>query len=968
MPPSPNTHFVPYREPILAQAARYIIDNAAQLPDLTDTQIILSEPRAAVGLRRELLDAAQDKNINALLGPHIHTFDQWLAQYLPSDIKLCTQQSRLLILVQALREAKALVGNANVWTLADSLLELFDELTLNRIGLGDDLEAFTKQLAGWYRIKQRTLHGLQHEAQLVYSLWQAWHTQLQAQGLTDPASAHVLALQNSLQQLPAQQLHVIGIEPLNAVQTEWFKHILQHNNMHCWWQGRPDSHPPQRTDTVLAQLCESLALELPLDQNPPPWQHTLARVFAQDTHLAARAGALREHYPQSALTGRLAIFSAQNAEQEAHAIDVQCRQWLIDGKQRIAIVTENRRLARRVRALLERGGILLQDAAGWALSTTRAAATIEALLLCIEDDFAKDALLDLFKSPFLFPDMARGELKNQVYRLEHDIIHNEQITSGLARYQQGIRDRAERLRDLWHVPPSQVIELLERLGAACQPLLMVWRNPATLENYLSALQATLDNTGLTQALQDDAAGLVILQTLQDMAVSVHAHNFTARWPDFRAWLGRNLEKSYFRPGNIHGAVELVSLNQAELQHYDAIILAAAEQTFLPGSPARTPFFNDAVRAQLRLPTREQFNQQRLRQFYRLLHSADSILLSHRKEEDGEPITPSPWLAALESFHQLAYADDLQAQQLHALLRSGQTQVKRWDTDALPDVQTQPRPVIDESLVPDTISASDYQSLLDCPYQFFASRCLALSPPEEIRMALSRREYGERVHLCLQALHSDVSYLPGPFPDRIDASNRAQAIELLEAISQKVFQHDLEDNYTHRGWYHQWRETIPVYIDWQIERNRTYRVSHTEHKSETALNDSLTIKGRLDRIDQGPDGYAIIDYKAGKTPTKTEIINGEKIQLPFYALLAQGEGMDVEQVEYLHIGKAKDFKPVFPQEGEALQQLTHDIGARLQDLMQQIRGHQPLPAWEDKQTCQYCDMATLCRVGGWAEEK
>ncbi len=971
MPSPTNIHFTPYWHSPLDAVAQYIIANSEHLPDLTDTCVVLGEPRAAVRFRQALLAAAAQKNMQALLGPQVISFEQWLMQHVPGELRVCTQQERLLILVEALFEKPELLGQANAWTLADSLLELFDELSLNHVSITADVTVFAEQLANWYAVKQIDLQGLQHEARLVHGLWQAWHTQLQATQLTDPATAHILALKRSLNEhSQSDSLHFVGIEPQHRTQAEWLSQMLTQDNVHVWWYGTTIATQAHvRADAALTSLCTQLDLTLPHETTADAYQQSLASVFAEEMPLRQRAEQLHKQHRESAIKPRIAVFSALNAEQEAVAIDVQCRQWLLDGKQRIAIVTDNRRLARRVRALLERAGILLQDAAGWALSTTRAAATLEALLLCIEDDFTKDALLDLFKSPFLFPDLERDDLKNQVYRLEHDIIHNEGITSGLARYQQAILDRADRLSDLWQVSPSSVSDLLQRLGEACQPLLqlVIRRNQKyNLQEYVSALRSVLDNTGLSLSWQQDAAGALILQSLEEMQHAARSHPGKRLWRDFRAWLGRNLEKSYFRPGNNRSSVELLSIEQSQLLHVDAIILAGTEQDYLPGAPARSPFFNDAVRAQLGLATREQFNQHRLRQFYRLLHSAPAILISHRAEQDGEPISPSPWLAALVGFHQLAYTDDLQANQLHMLLRSGQTQVKRWDSDLLPARQTQPQPRLPQELIPQTISASDYQSLLDCPYQFFAARCLHLTPPEEIRLALSKREYGERVHLCLQAFHGDVSYLPGPFTQAIDDKNKAQAIDVLQQISEAVFKQDLQDNYTHRGWYHQWLETIPVYIDWQIERNQSFKVAFTEHRSETALDPAVSIKGRLDRIDHGDNGYAIIDYKSGSTPKKYEIENGEKIQLPFYALLAQNEGMPVEQVEYLHIGKAKDFKPIFPQQGESLQQLTEDIRARLQQLMQQLHAGQALPAWENKDTCKYCDMSTLCRVGGWEE--
>ena len=154
---------------------------------------------------------------------------------------------------------------------------------------------------------------------------------------------------------------------------------------------------------------------------------------------AERARAFLQEHPESPLSGHLAILPASSPEQEARAIDLQVRQWLLDGKQSIAIVTEDRRLARRVRALLDRAGIGLEDTGGWALSTTSAAAALERWLETVEEDFAHQPLLDVLKSPFIFPDDDRDQLANSVYRLEQDIIQRENIASGMQRYRTSYR-------------------------------------------------------------------------------------------------------------------------------------------------------------------------------------------------------------------------------------------------------------------------------------------------------------------------------------------------------------------------------------------------------------------------------------------------------------------------------------------------------------------------------------------------
>ena len=149
-----------------------------------------------------------------------------------------------------------------------------------------------------------------------------------------------------------------------------------------------------------------------------------------------RAKDFSKKFPSSPVTSRLSLFEAISAEQEAAAIDLQTRLWWLDGKHKIGIVTENRRLARRVRALLERADIELQDAAGWALSTTSAAAILERWLETVEEDFAYQPLLDLMKSPFFQPkniftdkstNQDRENLLATIFRFEKSVILKENI-------------------------------------------------------------------------------------------------------------------------------------------------------------------------------------------------------------------------------------------------------------------------------------------------------------------------------------------------------------------------------------------------------------------------------------------------------------------------------------------------------------------------------------------------------------
>ena len=120
-----------------------------------------------------------------------------------------------------------------------------------------------------------------------------------------------------------------------------------------------------------------------------------------------RARELQAAQPRSPIAGRLRIFGAANAEQEAQAVDVTVREWLLAGKRRIGIVVQDRSVARRARALPERARVLVKDEAGWAFSTTSAATVIGRWLDVAGTDCYYRDLLDLLKSPFVFHDWPR---------------------------------------------------------------------------------------------------------------------------------------------------------------------------------------------------------------------------------------------------------------------------------------------------------------------------------------------------------------------------------------------------------------------------------------------------------------------------------------------------------------------------------------------------------------------------------
>ncbi|MGB5676635.1 MAG: PD-(D/E)XK nuclease family protein [Gammaproteobacteria bacterium] len=937
-------------EDIVAHTVQHLFaHNQAQLPDWSSICIFTPTSNLSANFRKAILQALPQQH-RAMIPPYIGTLRQWISEHIPlpdAATQVLSDQARQLLFVDALSAHPSLFKEENKWQVSTALLNLFDELALNKINvLEQSTEAWSETLESAYDCATTNPH-LQQEARLVYTLWHAWQQQLHDDKLLDGTGAYIARLKQA--------------------------DILLNSDRHCYL-----IEPDQLT------ACEQRALAPADEQNrctviaytdvidtpaqPAPGASTAAFIKAAFDFSSAPLQQRADAFKQTGLTGTrpFSIFYSGDAESEARAIDLQIRLWLLQGKQAVGIVSEDRRLSRRVRALLERASVDMQDMAGWSLATTSAAAVLERWLECIEEDFDYRPMLDLLKSHFFISGLEHEQQLETVYRLENDIILHENISHGLARYRKHLGYRLHRLQ---HWPDSTYdnsVRILEQLQMASYALRRLYRSnkKSPLDTFIDALTASLQQLGIMTSFSDDAAGMQILNALEEMRNGLFHCNPKMHWHDFRTWLGMTLEQQLFSPQTRSATVRLMGMAQAQCQHFDALVIAAADKQHLPGKPDASPFFNQSVRSSLGLSDWQQQRELKLSQFRRLLLSADDILITCKHEENGEPVPLSPWIEALQTFHGLTHRGALNNTALQQLLQHD-TSVFICDTEQLPGIPEQPRPSMPVDAIPLSMSASSHQRLIDCPYKYFATDGMRLKPPDEIREELQKSDYGERVHKILNAFHSPVKGLPQPFTARLTEENREAAIDHLAGISAVAFKQDTEDNTLHRSWLHRWMQHVPAYIDWQIRQQQQWTVNRTEEHCEARLNEStLTLHGRLDRIDIDNDvgtHQSIIDYKTGSMASQADVDCGEDVQLASYALLAK----DVSSVMYLSLDESDgSVKTRASLRGENLQSLTHAIRQRLLTVLSMQQKGKPLPAWGDERTCSYCDFIGLCRKKVW----
>ena len=190
---------------------------------------------------------------------------------------------------------------------------------------------------------------------------------------------------------------------------------------------------------VSRQQCQVIEYSDTIDADESTLHDHGFSVFISEAFLQSpesikqRAQRFSDHYSDTFSDNPpFSTYMAGNEEQQIRAIDFYIRSNIIEGNENIAVISEDRKLSRRLRALLERANVQLQDRAGWSLATTQASTIIERWLECIEEDFSAYPLLDCLKSPFLEIAAPGTDFKQNIYRFEHDLIFHENVSSNIS--------------------------------------------------------------------------------------------------------------------------------------------------------------------------------------------------------------------------------------------------------------------------------------------------------------------------------------------------------------------------------------------------------------------------------------------------------------------------------------------------------------------------------------------------------
>jgi ATP-dependent helicase/nuclease subunit B len=854
----------------------------------------------------------------AFMPPRIAPLSAWLGRPLRSGTAARAELFSALRANAWVRESFG-AQPAALWALAAGVALLADELSLAALG---DADAFSAQLQASLarHFHRRAARALAPQAQLVLRLWHA-------RCAADDGAAAALRQLQARAQAPSGPLAFLASEPLGEGIAAWEEAFLQ-------------AHARRAPVLLLAADLPGALAKRPLLVAAWP---ELSGADAQ-TPIAQRGDALAAG---AAPAMPLSVISAGSLEDEAAAAARQVLDWRRDGVESIALVALDRLTARRVRALLERAQVAVLDETGWKLSTTSAAAALMRWYDLVADDLYWRDLLDWLKSGFTLagrPDKAR-----EVAFVERAIRAGGAL-QGAGAIRRALADFAARAPE--HATEATGAgQILDSIIAQRQ---VTQSAGPTLGAHLRALDAVLDALGMRENLAADPVGHSVLRQVERLAAEVAGVGGRASLAEFRALLAARFEEASFIDTRVDSPVVMVSLAATTLRPFDAALLIGADARHLPAAAGERLFMSNAVRAELGLATAERELRTQAAQLAALLADVPLVAATWRWQRGDEPNPLSPLLQRLQLVSRRALGDDLLRPFVAAAFAVRPTPAER------------PAPAA-ASLMPDRISASQCQSLVDCAYQFYARRMLGLLEPEDVIELPDKRDFGRALHAVLKRFHADWGAAA------FDALDPAPLAASLRRHAGNVFGPLIEGAPAMLAFARRFDGLVDGYIDWLRQHageGWRFRAGEDRHALRLALRDGREIElyGRVDRIDENAHGQQqVLDYKAKPVEALKKALKepGEDIQLPFYGLLL---GAGAGSAAYISFDRARDGKrgveAVRP--APPFDALVERTAARLQGDLQRIADGAPLPAIGSDAVCAYCEMRGLCRRDHWQQ--
>ncbi|MCB1532679.1 MAG: PD-(D/E)XK nuclease family protein [Alphaproteobacteria bacterium] len=587
---------------------------------------------------------------------------------------------------------------------------------------------------------------------------------------------------------------------------------------------------------------------------------------------------------------------------EAQTIAVILREALETPEKNAVLITPDRALARRVAALCTRWNIKLDDSAGQPLDQKNIGRFLNLIIEVAASNMAAIPLLSLLKHNLCHVLEAKDV---QALEIEH--------------FRQTRPDR--RRKD----EPGRAAEIQKHLTtiksafASLEPLMS---GEHSFQSFLLkhiALAEELNNDPETLWAGEDG------EALADMLSNLLDHSDQFPPVDALTYsriIAEIMGTVSVRPKfGTHPRLKILGQLEARLSDADTIILAGLNEGTWPSESYSDPWLSRPMRKEFGLPAHERGTGLAAHDFVQGF-CAPHVYMTRSKRSDGAPTMPARWLQRLQTVLEAAQTP------LTTLQSSPQAiwaqQIDQPD-GFYPFERPEPKPPV--SARPKGLSATAIESWIKDPYTIYARYILRLKKLDPLEMDTDAALRGSVLHDVLERFVSTYPKdLPADSPDQL----RILASDVLSEYQQSAE--------SWQFWWPRFERMSEWFIAHEQRHRETHQVLQTEIEGHSTIN-GMTIKAIADRIDQGPQGGVIIDYKSAGTYTKQSMLSGEAPQLPVEALILEDGGFEnipalkAESLEYWSFSGKQGEAGKITTERQKLQEVLERTRAGLESLIE-----------------------------------
>jgi ATP-dependent helicase/nuclease subunit B len=574
---------------------------------------------------------------------------------------------------------------------------------------------------------------------------------------------------------------------------------------------------------------------------------------------------------------RLAEFATP--ADEAQGIAIALREALETPAKTAALITPDRALAGRVVEHLKRWGISADDSGGRSLAATPVGTLILSVVAVAVERFAPVPLLSLLKHPLVkagdgrldwLPGVRSLDLALRGPRPAPGLAGLKAFLAGGEKRERGTRAAAEG----WWNDVTDQFTPLELAFSQSRP---------TLLSLIEAVRETIQILAGDSAWSG-AAGRAASHLFADLSAASgegpQDFDPSALQPMLRQLLG---EIAVRPPQGGHPRISIWGLLEARLQSADLLICGGLNEGIWPANAAPDPWLAPKVRSALGLGGLHRRVGLAAHDLATALGGREA-LLTRAKRDARSPTISSRFLLRLE-----AMLGGVEAEERIVALASA---IDAHDGKAVPAKQPKPSPPV--ALRPTVISVTEVDRLKADPFAFYARRMLGLMSLDLVDADPGPAWRGTMVHAIFDKWFTE------------DALDRAELAVRVNRMFDDAAMHPVVRAL--------WQPRLMAAMDWiadqvEVDQGKGRVVIESEISGSVEFA-GVRLKGIADRIDQGPTGLAIVDYKTGKPPTAKSIAAGFSMQLGLLGLIASQGGFEAmsgtpTDFEYWSLSKDKD---------------------------------------------------------------